>query len=145
MTNIGGFSEEDESYRYKMPDLIIKNETNKTVLVNLKEICVALVIPQEMLLHFLGVECCAITKIDKMNRYMINGLHNKERLNEIIKKFINIFLLCPKCNIPEITLRKKGQIIMKNCSACGLNIPIDMSHKTSVWLLKKITNQHKRT
>jgi hypothetical protein len=53
--------------------------------------------------------------------------------------FIDRFVLCPKCHLPETALAislKKGMIYHK-CSACGSKEAVDLSHKLCTYILKQ--------
>jgi len=54
---------------------------------------------------YFGCELGAQTKFDDKNdRYIINGAHNAEKLQEILDGFIKKFVLCPACDNPETVL-----------------------------------------
>ena len=54
---------------------------------------------------FFGCELGAQTQIDLKNeRYIVNGSHNAEKLQEILDSFIEKFVLCPSCENPETNL-----------------------------------------
>ena len=54
---------------------------------------------------FFGCELGAQTQIDLKNeRYIVNGSHNAEKLQEILDSFIEKFVLCPGCENPETNL-----------------------------------------
>ena len=54
---------------------------------------------------FFGCELGAQTQIDLKNeRYIVNGSHDGEKLQEILDDFIQKFVLCPECENPETVL-----------------------------------------
>ena len=54
---------------------------------------------------FFGCELGAQTQIDLKNeRYIVNGAHDGEKLQEILDDFIQKFVLCPECENPETVL-----------------------------------------
>ena len=54
---------------------------------------------------FFGCELGANTQFDKKNdRYIVNGSHDADKLQEILDNFIERFVLCPECENPETEL-----------------------------------------
>ena len=54
---------------------------------------------------FFGCELGAQTQIDLKNeRYIVNGAHHADKLQEILDGFIEKFVLCPDCENPETDL-----------------------------------------
>ena len=54
----------------------------------------------------------------------VSGNYTAEALNEVVTKFVQEWILCPKCNNPELNMKVKakkgGQGTIKfDCSACG--------------------------
>lgn len=136
-----GVSNADESYRYKMPKLQTKIEGRgngiKTVITNMSEVGKALHIKPEYPTKFFGVELGAQSKFDaKLDRAIVNGAHQSADLANLLNKFIEIFILCPNCRLPEITLSVKKGLIKIDCAACGYNGNITSSHKLTTYILK---------
>lgn len=133
----------DPFYRYKMPKLIAKVEGKgngiKTVIVNMVEIAKSLARPPAYPTKFFGCELGAQTQIDKKNdRYIVNGSHNSDKLQDILDIFIDKFVLCDECDNPETTfvVQPKKEKITSICSACGHSSLIDMIHRLSTFVLK---------
>lgn len=54
---------------------------------------------------YFGCELGAQTQIDLKNeRYIVNGSHDAEKLQDILDGFIEKFVLCPDCDNPETVL-----------------------------------------
>lgn len=132
----------DQFYRYKMPKLIAKVEGKgngiKTVIVNMVDIAKALSRPPSYPTKFFGCELGAQTQIDLKNeRYIVNGSHNADKLQEILDGFIEKFVLCPGCENPETNLAvHKGERISQDCIACGYNGIINMQHRLITYIVK---------
>lgn len=132
----------DQFYRYKMPRLIAKVEGKgngiKTVIVNMVDIAKALSRPPSYPTKFFGCELGAQTQIDLKNeRYIVNGSHNADKLQEILDGFIEKFVLCPSCENPETNLAvHKGERISQDCIACGYNGIINMQHRLITYIVK---------
>ena len=54
---------------------------------------------------FFGCELGAQTNFDAKNeRYIVNGEHDANKLQDLLDYFIKKFVLCPACDNPETTL-----------------------------------------
>jgi len=113
---------DDMFYRYKMPILDINNygkgNGKFTILVNILDICNAINTPLKILMIYLTQSLGTNYK-----ETSLNGHYNKNNLIELIIKFNKEFILCQKCNIPELTPsiegKKKNIKLIYSCSACG--------------------------
>jgi len=133
----------DSFYRYKMPKIIAKVEGKgngiKTVIVNMVEISKSLARPPAYPTKFFGCELGTQTQIDKKNgRFIVNGSHDGDKLQDILDIFIAKFVLCEECDNPETTfiVQPKREKITSTCSACGHSSLIDMRHRLSTFILK---------
>uniref|UniRef100_A0A4W4ECB9 Eukaryotic translation initiation factor 5 n=1 Tax=Electrophorus electricus TaxID=8005 RepID=A0A4W4ECB9_ELEEL len=133
----------DQFYRYKMPRLIAKVEGKgngiKTVIVNMVDVAKALNRPPTYPTKFFGCELGAQTQFDTKNdRYIVNGSHEANKLQDMLDGFIRKFVLCPECENPETDLHvnPKKQTIGNSCKACGYRGMLDTRHKLCTFILK---------
>jgi translation initiation factor 2 beta subunit (eIF-2beta)/eIF-5 len=124
----------DPNYRYQMPKIQVTTQGTgggvKTRIDNIKEVAHALTVPPDYPLKFIGRELGSNTEI-KNDNYLINGSHTAEKFQQILDKFIEKYVLCPNCKLPEIRIFiKKGEIRCK-CRACGTISKLDDKHKFS--------------
>lgn len=139
LVNIGGDAQ-DASYRYKMPKLGTKIEGRgngiKTVIVNMVDIAKALHVNPGYPTKFFGIELGAQSKFSsKTERAIVNGSHNAPDLAKLLEKFIDNFVLCPRCGLPEIKLSIKSNI-KYDCAACGDNGILPTNHRLSGYIVK---------
>lgn len=135
-----GRDDSDPTYRYKMPKLETKKEGagngTKTRIVNLSQVARALRVDPACLSKCFGLHFGAQSKLDSSGGCIVNGWHEIKELNQALDEFVEKFVLCPRCRLPEIDLEaerpgKKGGLQV-NCRACGLNQPFLYSeHKLS--------------
>uniref|UniRef100_A0A3P8S119 Eukaryotic translation initiation factor 5 n=1 Tax=Amphiprion percula TaxID=161767 RepID=A0A3P8S119_AMPPE len=133
----------DQFYRYKMPRLIAKVEGKgngiKTVIVNMVDVAKALNRPPTYPTKFFGCELGAQTQFDTKNdRYIVNGSHEANKLQDMLDGFIRKFVLCTECDNPETDLHvnPKKQTIGTSCKACGNRGMLDTRHKLCTFILK---------
>ncbi|KAJ3210093.1 Eukaryotic translation initiation factor 5A-1 [Clydaea vesicula] len=110
-----------------MPKLIAKIEGRgngiKTVIVNMSNISRALMRPPAYATKFFGIELGVQSNCDdKVDKYLINGAHEQEKLAEVLDLFIKKYVLCSGCLNPEtdfiIEKKKKSFDIKTDCKAC---------------------------
>uniref|UniRef100_A0A8D3C4J4 Eukaryotic translation initiation factor 5 n=1 Tax=Scophthalmus maximus TaxID=52904 RepID=A0A8D3C4J4_SCOMX len=133
----------DQFYRYKMPRLIAKVEGKgngiKTVIVNMVDVAKALNRPPTYPTKFFGCELGAQTQFDSKNdRYIVNGSHEANKLQDMLDGFIRKFVLCTECDNPEtdLNVNPKKQTIGTSCKACGNRGMLDTRHKLCTFILK---------
>ncbi|KAI8034716.1 eukaryotic translation initiation factor 5 [Drosophila gunungcola] len=133
----------DIFYRYKMPRLQAKVEGKgngiKTVLVNMAEVARAIGRPATYPTKYFGCELGAQTLFDHKNeRFVVNGSHDVNKLQDLLDGFIRKFVLCPECDNPEtnLTVSAKNQTISQSCKACGFHGLLKVNHKVNTFIVK---------
>ncbi|KAI9143955.1 eukaryotic translation initiation factor 5 [Paraphysoderma sedebokerense] len=141
LLNIGG-DKDDRFYRYKMPSIISKIEGKgngiKTVIPNMSDIGKALHRPPSYPTKYFGCELGAQVKLEEKNdRYIVNGAHDAQKLQQLMEGFIQKFVLCAACGNPEtdLIISRDGDII-RDCKACGQRTDVDMRHKLTTFIVK---------
>lgn len=148
MLNIGG-DQADKSYRYKMPKLLTKIEGRgngiKTVIPNMTDIAKALRINPAYPTKFFGIELGAQSKFDKKrDEAIVNGAHQAPDMQALLFKFIELFILCPTCGLPEIKMDVKKTTIKIDCAACGHNGLLPTQNKLVTYILKHPPDSKKK-
>ena len=95
--------------------------------------------PPIYITKFFGFELGAQAKIvgdGPTQRHIVNGAHDKEKLQDLLDVFINKFVLCGECKNPETELIIKNQHVIRECKACGKRTEIDKGHKLSSFIIK---------
>ncbi|KRX59860.1 Eukaryotic translation initiation factor 5 [Trichinella sp. T9] len=127
------------SFQLCIPLFQVEGKGNgiKTVIANMPEIAKALHRPPTYTTKYFGCELGAQTQFDTKNeRYIVNGDHDANKLQELLDGFIRKFVLCQQCENPETTLIVKGAKITLQCSACGHVTLVDPRHKLTAFILK---------
>lgn len=119
MINVNGSN--DDFYRYKMDKVIVSNKGNGnglfTIINNLDEISKQINTPNEILYKYIANDLGSSFNEKKKS---FTGTHTTDIIQKSICNYINDFVICNKCGIPEITYSLKGNnTIVSKCSACG--------------------------
>lgn len=139
--NISGTTPvDDPNYRYKMPMVSAKIEGKgngiKTVIVNISDVALSLHRTPGEVNKYFGCEIGAQTTYnEKDDKAIVNGAHNDQLLQSCVHKYIQAFVLCPSCHLPETDYRIKSGCIYHKCKACGVKEMVDMSHKLCTYIL----------
>jgi len=128
-SNIGGH-QDDPFFRYKMPNITTKVEGSgkmiKTFISNLELLASSLKRQPDVILKYLGY---ARNVNVNLNKGYISGSHSIADLTRHLTTFIETFVLCAQCGLPEAALNvsSKKQLVHQ-CNACGhqatLNIAV---------------------
>jgi Domain found in IF2B/IF5 len=85
---------------------------------------------------FFGTELGAQSKYTPENdKAVVNGAHTDAALQELMHRYIEKFVLCPNCRLPESEYKIKNECIFHRCKACGAKEMVDMSHKLCNFIL----------
>merc|ERR1712083_34033 len=93
------------------------------------------------LTKFFGYELAAQTsytnKKGEGERAVINGHHGTPIFQRLLDDFIEKYVLCMGCHLPEIDMvvNKKG-LVVAICKACGWNEKLDNCHKLATYISK---------
>ncbi len=114
----------DTNYRYIICIMEYKKINKKgtliTILDNFIKFCQQLEFNKDILIKIIGKELSCKTGIDKnTNLYYLQGDFMPNQVNSILYNFIQKYLLCVKCDKPEVLLKCKNEKIKQKCKACG--------------------------
>lgn len=131
----------DNFYRYKMERLVTKVEGKgngiKTVVVNLPSVARSLDRDPNYVIKYFAFELGAQTNTDpKDDRWIINGVHESSKLQDLLDGFIKKFVLCKKCGNPETVTHVNDPRITLDCKACGQRTDVDLRLKLSGFIIK---------
>jgi translation initiation factor 5 len=148
--NIAGLTPvNDPSYRYKMPRLTAKVEGRgngiKTVLMNIVEVGSSLNRPPDEIAKFFGCQLGSRTEMDVDERHIVSGDHagtpvKMQALQTHLSRYIELFVLCRKCRLPETDYKFESENIYQTCKACGHSPKAPVAHKLTTYMLA----QHKK-
>lgn len=139
--NISGATPiDDPEYRYKMPAVFGKVEGSgngiKTAIPNISDVGLSLHRAPAEVNKFFGCELGAQTTYSAdTDRAIVNGQHTDAVLQDLVHRYIDKFVLCPNCKLPETEYKIKNGTIWHKCAACGAKEMVDMTHKLCKFIL----------
>jgi len=108
----------------------------KTAIPNISEVGFALHRTAGEVNKFFGCELGAQTTYSaETDRAIVNGAHTDDTLQKLIHRYIESFVLCPTCGLPETRYSIKNGTIWHKCAACGAKEMVDMNHKVTNYIL----------
>ncbi|KAM0678301.1 eukaryotic translation initiation factor 5 [Binucleata daphniae] len=119
-----------------------KSHNTKTVLQNISEIAKSLNRSTNNIIKF--IECEKGVKIEcKDDKVWIKGKHETKDLQNMIYKYINMFVLCKVCDNPETVYKTEDEKLYMECLACGEKSDV-VDHKITKTILNdlKVVGEH---
>ena len=133
---------DDFNYRYKMPSINIKlggsGNGIYTILNNIEDIAPCINTPSEILYKYISYVCGSAFNEKKK---CITGHHTN--IQDIIFEYIDEFVICKICGIPELTyelekVNSKNYNVQCKCTACGNINNISGNNKINTKCLENI-------
>jgi len=117
----------DPSYRYQMVPMNVIKERTKICITNLDQIARDLRLPnKDPIVTYIGKRLSVKTKVDQVktkgescDRVILAGNMDIRTISESIYPFIEAFVLCPTCKLPELKYSVKRNSLCGKCSACS--------------------------
>ena len=114
---------EDVFERYKMPQPIIRfkyqGKYNQTYISNITKISKSLHINPMVVVKYFGSHLNTQSKLINDCELSLRGNFRSDILKNSLKNFIEKFILCKKCNLPELEFKVKRKNLQMRCKACG--------------------------
>ncbi len=105
--------------RFQLPEADSFQQGNKTIVKNFTPIVKALNRDIGHATKYLAKETATNAIIDETGRLVLNGRFSNRQINDLIKSYINQFVICPECKRPDTNITEKQGIKMLHCEACG--------------------------
>ncbi|MGA9139826.1 MAG: translation initiation factor IF-2 subunit beta [Methanocella sp.] len=104
--------------RFEVPAAKVTREGKKTIVANFGDICSKLNRDPDAVAKYLMRELgTAGSRHD--SRISLNGTFSENDINAIIKKYVESFVMCRECHLPDTRLQKEGRRAFIRCEACG--------------------------
>jgi len=124
---------EDPFYRYKMSQLQIqiigRGKMIKTTFLNIESVSRSLNIPPTYIPNYI-----AKTNGSKVIKSSVSGKYDIERLDKILCKFIEEFVLCKQCRHPELSYSPRTNDCRIRCQSCGYSTRLTKMNVNSTFI-----------
>jgi len=90
----------------------------RTIIYNFKEISDALNRDPQHLLKYLTREMATAATMQE-SRVIFQGKFSQETLGRLIQRYMENFVLCPICKLPDTKIVKEKRLSFLICEACG--------------------------
>ncbi|WP_276272295.1 translation initiation factor IF-2 subunit beta [Haloarcula litorea] len=107
------------SERFEVPDVEVRQEGNTSVVENFQSLCDRLDRDPDHVLQFLQTEMGTSAHIDESGRARLTGSFGADRLDEAIDDYVEEFVVCSECGLPDTRLEREGDAVLLRCEACG--------------------------
>jgi translation initiation factor 5 len=108
----------------------------QTVIPNITDVASSLHRSPGEVNKFFGTELGAQSRYSPdTDKAIVNGAHTDGMLQDLMHRYIEKFVLCPNCRLPESEYKIKNDLIFHRCKACGAKEMVDMSHKLCNFIL----------
>ena len=112
----------DSFYRYKFNKVSTNIVKKTTILNNIPTIAKQLYIDTSFIFLYIA-NMLSTAVVIKDNKYILKGKYNNKIIQDLLFKFVEIFVLCPRCNDASTSLftinkHKKDKLYIR-CKSCG--------------------------
>ncbi|MFB6111459.1 MAG: translation initiation factor IF-2 subunit beta [Halobacteriaceae archaeon] len=114
---------EGSGERFELPDPELRPEGNVTVFENFQAVVSRLDRDEEHLLKFLQDELGTSAHIDESGRARLTGEFRERRVTTVLESYLDAFLRCPECGLPDTSLVTEQGATLIQCDACGARSP----------------------
>lgn len=104
--------------RFEIPKVIGHIQGNKTVVSNFNQIVTSLLREPAHLLKFILKELATPGEMQG-NLLIIGTKVSASRINEKIKEYAELYVVCPECGKPDTKIFREGNVMFLKCQACG--------------------------
>ncbi|MFW6003526.1 MAG: translation initiation factor IF-2 subunit beta [Halanaeroarchaeum sp.] len=108
-----------EDVRFDVPDPEVRPEGHVTVYENFQDTVDTFGRDEDHLLKYLQDELGTSAQIDERGRARLTGEFNQRRIQAVLDDYVDTYVRCPECGLPDTKLTtERGAEILK-CDACG--------------------------
>lgn len=105
--------------RFSVPGPAVRQEGRVTVYENFRETVDRLDRSADHLLKFLQTELGTSAGIDERGRARLTGTFGADRIRAVLDDYVDRFVRCPECGLPDTRLDREGGVEVIRCEACG--------------------------
>ena len=109
--------------RFSVPEPVVRPEGNVTVYENFQETVDRLDRDESLVLRYLQAELGTSAGIDERGRARLTGSFDADRIGEAVADFVEAYVRCPECGLPDTRLVEQNGTDVIRCDACGAVSP----------------------
>ncbi|MFB6078658.1 MAG: translation initiation factor IF-2 subunit beta [Halarchaeum sp.] len=108
-----------EASRFDVPDPAVRTEGNFTVYENFQATLERLDRSQRHVLQFIQNDLGTAAQIDENGRARLTGDFSQDRIAEALDEYVDTYVTCPECGLPDTKLVHRDDVTELKCDACG--------------------------
>lgn len=105
--------------RFEVPTPDVRSEGNVTVYENFQPTLDRLDREDQHLLTYLQTELGTSAQLDDRGRARLTGSFKQARLASALDDYVDQFVRCSECGLPDTRLVSENGVTMLKCDACG--------------------------
>lgn len=105
--------------RLEVPEPEVRTEGNVTVFENFQPVCDRLDRREDHVVRSLQRELGTSAHIDERGRARLTGDFGADRLAGAVERYVEDYVRCPECSLPDTRLEQEGDAEIRRCEACG--------------------------
>ncbi len=109
--------------RFEVPAAKVSQLGKKTIVTNFGDICHKLNRDPDVVGKFLLRELGTAGSRSE-GRMTLNGSFPAQDVNAVVAKYVESFVMCKVCHLPDTQLLKEGKGTFIRCEACGAKYPV---------------------
>ncbi|SEN78239.1 translation initiation factor 2 subunit beta (aeIF-2b) [Halorientalis persicus] len=110
---------EGNSDRFDVPEPEVRQEGNMTVYENFQDTTSRLGREDDHVMKFLQDELGTSGHIDESGRARLTGEFRQSRIQDALDEYVDEFVLCSECGLPDTKLERERGALVLRCEACG--------------------------
>ncbi|MFB6084710.1 MAG: translation initiation factor IF-2 subunit beta [Halorientalis sp.] len=110
---------EGSSDRFDVPEPEVRQEGNTTVYENFQDTTKRLGREDDHVVKFLQNELGTSGHIDESGRARLTGEFKRSRIQDALDEYVDEFVLCSECGLPDTQLERERGALVLRCEACG--------------------------
>jgi len=104
--------------KYEIPKSSVMTIGSKTIVTNFKEICEKVNRDFTHVSRFILRELATAGSVEE-SRLVLQGKFSKEQIDNLVERYVRMYVICPSCGKPDTKLVKEGRLTFIVCEVCG--------------------------
>ena len=105
--------------RFEVPEPNVRPEGHVTVYENFQDTISRLGRDEKHVLKFLQNELGTSAHLDERGRARLKGEFNQRRVQAVLDEYVDTYVICPECGLPDTKLTTEQGAELLECEACG--------------------------